>query len=704
MAAGEIRAGKAFVEIFTKDSGLTKGLNRAQAKLKAFGSSVSSFGKWVGGIGALVTAPLIAAAKASADSGAAIYDMSKRTGIAVEALSAMQYAADRTGSSLDEVEVSIKRMQKSISGAKDEMEGTTGSLAHLGLAAKDIKGFAPEEQFAIIAEKIRAIKDPTERVAAALKVFGRAGTSLIPLIDRYDELTDRAKKLGLIRSTASAKSAKEFADAMYDATRASKSLWSALGSAVIPILKQKTELVMRLTLILRDWTKKNAGLTASVFKVAFAMTIAGTSIYVLGKAIALTSTALTGLKYALTGLGVVVGILSTPVYLVTAALAAGAVAWAVYTESGKSALAALVNVANVSFGGIGSMVKQMWADVSSDTKAALSSMSDALANGNIAAAAGVLWAFLRLEWVRGINVLSGLWEGWKASMVKVGYGAFIGVLSAWEIARNALANSWIKLSQFFGDVWDNLRDSFAQGWDTTIDYVAKAILRAKAFFDKSFDYEAAAKLIDQQANTNRAARNDQNKSDRDARGKAAQDRLAGEDKRFGAAMADLGKRFNDVADAATANAEATKKEKAASKDLADAQDKFKKSLVEASKPTIAQQIEAMGFAARDAAERLRGLYPTKTIPDSASESGAGRFRGIAADARAKRAAAARDEAGNAASDATKSRGTFSAYEAAGIARDKSKDETNRKLDEANKQRGKMLDLLGRYLSAANSWG
>jgi hypothetical protein len=69
--------------------------------LKKFGDGVASVGKSLGAIGAAVTVPLTAMAKLSADAGASLYDMSRRTGISTEALSRMGFVASLTGSDLD---------------------------------------------------------------------------------------------------------------------------------------------------------------------------------------------------------------------------------------------------------------------------------------------------------------------------------------------------------------------------------------------------------------------------------------------------------------------------------------------------------------------------------------------------------------------------------------------------------------------------
>ena len=117
--AGAIRAGRAFVELFADDAQLRKGLKGAADRLRAFGGVVRNIGLAFTAMGAGITAPLVAAAKGWAKAGDELYDMAQRTGLSVEQLSALSYAAAHTGADMGGVEVAVRRMQKSIAGVSD---------------------------------------------------------------------------------------------------------------------------------------------------------------------------------------------------------------------------------------------------------------------------------------------------------------------------------------------------------------------------------------------------------------------------------------------------------------------------------------------------------------------------------------------------------------------------------------------------------
>jgi hypothetical protein len=330
-SSSEIRAGKAYVEVTAKDS-TAQELTKIGANVAAFGKRLSAIGKGLSIAGAAITAPLIAAAKISADAGAKLYDMSRRTGVAASKLSAFGYAADQTGASIDNVETSIKLMQKSIgrlaaeeaapqtmarlrkemTDAAAAADGAVGSLTDIGVSMADLRGKNPGEQFEIIAGKIAAIKDPTARAAAALKVFGRSGTDILPMIERLGELQAEAKRFGFVKSDATIAAAKQMSVAFDLVTKATGSLWNALSTALYPTLQAKAQVVFRAALLARDWAKSHQEIVVTAFKVGTALLVAGAGMVAVGKALQITGPLLRLVGPAFGLIGTAVGALISP--------------------------------------------------------------------------------------------------------------------------------------------------------------------------------------------------------------------------------------------------------------------------------------------------------------------------------------------------------------------------------------------------------
>ena len=117
-----IRAGRAFVELGVSDK-LSAGLKAAQKKLEAFGAGLRSIGTKMAGIGVAAITALLGTAKAFSDTGDVLDKMSQRTGVSVEALSELGYAADLSGTDMETLENGLRVMQKSLVEAAKGSQG-----------------------------------------------------------------------------------------------------------------------------------------------------------------------------------------------------------------------------------------------------------------------------------------------------------------------------------------------------------------------------------------------------------------------------------------------------------------------------------------------------------------------------------------------------------------------------------------------------
>ena len=147
MVSGKsIRAGQAFVEIALRDK-MSGQLRALRAKLKNVGASFQRVGASFVAVGAAITAPLLLTAKAFANVGDTLQKMSLRTGIAVESLSSLKFAAEQSGASLETLEKGIKTMQRSLLDADLGLSTANDALERLGVTSAELQRMAPEEQF-----------------------------------------------------------------------------------------------------------------------------------------------------------------------------------------------------------------------------------------------------------------------------------------------------------------------------------------------------------------------------------------------------------------------------------------------------------------------------------------------------------------------------------------------------------------------------
>lgn len=158
-------------------------LDRVKGELKKTDSGVSALSGAFKNLGGIVATFSMAAVVTQAMQAAgALNDTAVKTGMSVDALQRLQFAATLSGGSLEGVSGAVARMQKALVGAEEGGKEAVAALDRLGLSAQQILALAPDQQFEAIAQKIAAIEDPAERTTAAMALFGRSGAELIPTL------------------------------------------------------------------------------------------------------------------------------------------------------------------------------------------------------------------------------------------------------------------------------------------------------------------------------------------------------------------------------------------------------------------------------------------------------------------------------------------------------------------------------------------
>jgi hypothetical protein len=458
-----IKAGRAYVELGVTDR-MSRGLMAAQAKLKAFAAGVRTMGTRLAGLGAAIVAPLAATTKVFADAGSEMLDMSKRTGVSVEGLSELTYAAQQTGASTEVLEAALRRMQRSVHDAGRGTRTAVDAFGALGLSVAEVAALAPEEQFKRIAERLDGIADPTRKAALAMELFGRSGTGLLPMIEGgragLDKLAAQARQLGLVMTGAEAESAHAYGDAMLDLSLAARRAAFVIGGALAPMMKDLAERTTRLVAQAAQWISQNRQLVVTTLQVGAAIAAAGVALigasYVLGGLAAglkLAATAVAAFGTAVAAAKALLVALATPIGLVAAA--SGAMAGYLVYASG---------VGGKALGWLG----QRFGDLGDDAHVAFTAIGEAMAAGDISAAAKLLWMTLKMEWVRGTTALAEVWEQFR-----------FGLRAGHEILVAELTKVWLGL-------WTELRrmQTGFTNWHqkatlTVAGHLAKIMIRMK---------------------------------------------------------------------------------------------------------------------------------------------------------------------------------------------------------------------------------
>lgn len=338
-SAGGIRAGQAFVELTADDSKLRAGLAAAQSRLAAWGGQVRKVGLAVFAAGAGIVAPLIAAAKQWASGGDALLKLSTRTGMTVELLSELRYAAGLSGTAIEDLEKASKKLSVTIT---DAMNGSQSALDKLGgvKITKQLAALTPDQQFLTVAKAVGMIADPTRRAAAAVAVFGRSGTQLLPLIEHMEELRTEARKVGANTTKEQAQRAAELEEAWKRLEGATARISKALGSTLAPALTRVITDILPMLYAAKQWIAHNQTTVVSIAKLGVGLIAAGgvilgvsavitTAAWVfraLGMAVSVVTGTISVLRSIAAGVSAAIGFLTTNLWGTSVAMRAVAAA------------------------------------------------------------------------------------------------------------------------------------------------------------------------------------------------------------------------------------------------------------------------------------------------------------------------------------------------------------------------------------------
>jgi hypothetical protein len=438
-SAKDIKAGSAYVVIGAIDKTAAV-LKRVAARFKSIGAAITSIGIKTLAVGGTLTAPFIAATKIFADMGDEINKASQRTGVAVEQLSALKYAADQSGSSLEGLETGIKHLSKTTTAAAEGDKKALDTLSKLGLSYDDLKGKLPDEQFITVGDALSKVADATTKASLAQELFGKTGTELLPLLangaDGINTLVTRARDLGLTFGKEDAEAATKFGDILSDLWKQFKQVNFVVGEAIAKFLQPYAEAATRTMKSVIDWAKANQGFVLTVAAVGVGLLAAGAAIVTLGAAISGLGTVLGAAATGITAVGAVLGAMISPIGLVVAGLVGLGVVFATTTDTGQKAVSGLVD---------------LFYQLRDIAKDAFGGIADALKSGDILLAANILWTGLKLAWAVGTEALMKKWIEFKTSFVQVAIAAFYGAADIWANVVAGFKASFEDLKAFFSE-------------------------------------------------------------------------------------------------------------------------------------------------------------------------------------------------------------------------------------------------------------
>lgn len=240
----------------------------------------SKAGIALGGAVVAAGAAMVSFTRAAMNNIDALSKQARIAGVSVATFQAMSLVAEEAGVSSEALSKSLVKMQDNLAGLSRGAAAQVAAFGQIGVSFADVQGMATDEQFALIAEKISAISDPTMRTAAALDVFGKSGADALNMMTGYGTAIQNAaafqEKFGLAVSDTDAANIEAANDALGRAQIAIGSLGTELAVTFAPAIEQ---VAIGLQNLVADIFKVDTALQDALGGEAMARAILGEELY-----------------------------------------------------------------------------------------------------------------------------------------------------------------------------------------------------------------------------------------------------------------------------------------------------------------------------------------------------------------------------------------------------------------------------------------
>lgn len=208
-----------------------------------------AFATKVGAAAGAAASAIFGIVKFTADAGDQAYKMSQKIGISVERLQELQYAAKLSDVEAENFGVSMRFLSRNMNDAVNGSKEAQKTFKALGVSIGS-KGAlrGADEVLADLADKFAAMPDGAQKTAMAMDIFGRSGSDLIPFLNGGSkgiaELSEEARRLGIVMSTDQAKAGEAFNDNLTRLFASLNGVRNIIGNGLLPVIN---DLVLRFT-------------------------------------------------------------------------------------------------------------------------------------------------------------------------------------------------------------------------------------------------------------------------------------------------------------------------------------------------------------------------------------------------------------------------------------------------------------------------
>lgn len=448
-SASDIKAGGAFVELYTENGPLYAGLKEAQDYLANWGREVTSMGARIMAVGGGMLAPFFLSIKSASGMEETMNKFNVVFGESAERVKAWgdQYAesVDRSKRQTADFPAGSQDLFVPMGFAAEAAEAMSKQVTKL---AVDLASFNNKKDPEVLRDLHAALTGSGEVMKKYGVILSEAAVKQELLNQGMDPKTasEQAKaqaRLAIIlRGTKAAhgdaiRSAGSFANQM-------KRFWATIdddavkiGSVLLPVVTPLIKAAGDVAKFVGYLISENKDLVVTVAAAAAVVFLLGGGITALGLAATVAAT-------APGGLATVLGFIMSPTGLLLAGLT-GVVGYLIYT------------------GDVVDWLKEHFGFLFEDAQAGFNAIKNAMKAGDFKAATEVIWAGVQLEWIRGINELKATWRGFQIFFMEEWSDTLCDFVALFNRVLMIIQTPMQKLSSRFEKVWTILEAGAGKG-------------------------------------------------------------------------------------------------------------------------------------------------------------------------------------------------------------------------------------------------
>lgn len=226
-----------------------KGMSAAMDKVgKKFTQAARALNKYAGFAAVAAAGALALFVKKQIEIAERFEKMSQQAGVSTEFLSEMALVASQAGVELEGTLIkSVRKLTQNMDDFRKGVGEAKDTIEDLGIEVVKENGVLRnvEDVLMDVADQFKKMEDGADKTAAAVRLFGRAGTEMIPMLNMgsegIDKLRKKAQEMGLTISTETAGQAALLIDQIDILKKSAEGTGRTFALALLPWLNETVE-------------------------------------------------------------------------------------------------------------------------------------------------------------------------------------------------------------------------------------------------------------------------------------------------------------------------------------------------------------------------------------------------------------------------------------------------------------------------------